>query len=155
MIQILFVCLGNICRSPMAHAIFEHQIKAAQLDDHFKAQSAGTAGFHIGSPPDPRTLSTLKSHGILFEHQAHQVNSSDIDTYDYLIAMDHQNFVHLQKMNPVPSVLIKMRNFDPLDKNRDVPDPYYGQHDGFETVFEILNRSIETLILELKQKHFS
>jgi len=139
----------------MAHAIFEHQIIAAQLDDHFKAQSAGTAGFHIGSPPDPRTLSTLKSHGILFEHQAHQVNSSDIDTYDYLIAMDHQNFVHLQKMNPVPSVLIKMRNFDPLDKNSDVPDPYYGQHDGFETVFEILNRSIETLILELKKKHFS
>ena len=153
--QILFVCLGNICRSPMAHAIFEHQIKAAQLDDHFKAQSAETAGYHIGSPPDPRTLSTLKSHGILFEHQAHQVNSSDIDTYDYLIAMDHQNFVDLQKMNPVPSVLIKMRNFDPLDKNSDVPDPYYGQHDGFETVFEILNRSIETLILELKQKHFS
>ena len=155
MVKVLFVCLGNICRSPMAQAIFEHQIKGGQLDDHFKAQSAGTAGYHIGAPTDPRTLSTLKSHGILFEHQALQVNTSDIDTYDCLIAMDHQNFVHLQKMNPVGSVLIKMRNFDPLDKNSDVADPYYGQNDGFEGVFEILNRSIKGLILELKQKHLS
>ena len=93
MVKVLFVCLGNICRSPMAQAIFEYQIKEAKIEDNFKAQSAGTAGYHIGDPPDPRTLSTLKSHGILFEHQAHQVNATDIDTYDYLIAMDHQNFL--------------------------------------------------------------
>tara|TARA_E500000331_G_scaffold351030_1_gene396959 strand:- start:1286 stop:1753 length:468 start_codon:yes stop_codon:yes gene_type:complete len=155
MVKVLFVYLGNICRSPMAQAIFEHQIKEAQLEDHFKAQSAGTASYHIGTPPDPRTLSTLKSHGILFEHQALQVNTSDINTCDYLIAMDHQNFLHLQNMNPVGSVLIKMRDFDPLEKNGDVPDPYYGQNDGFEGVFEILNRSIKALILALKEKHLS
>lgn len=155
MVKVIFICLGNICRSPMAQVIFEHQIKEAQFEDHFKAQSAGTAGYHIGAPPDPRTLSTLKSHGILFEHQAHRVNTTDIDTYDYLIAMDHQNFVHLQNMNSVGSVLIKMRDFDPLEKNGDVPDPYYGQHDGFEGVFEILNRSIKGLILVLKEKHLS
>ena len=84
-----------------------------------------------------------------------EVNTTDIDTYDYLIAMDHQNFVHLQNMNPVGSVLIKMRDFDPLEKNGDVPDPYYGQHDGFEGVFEILNRCIKGLILVLKEKHLS
>jgi protein-tyrosine phosphatase len=155
MVKVIFICLGNICRSPMAQAIFEHQIKEAQFEDHFKAQSAGTAGYHIGAPPDPRTLSTLKSHGILFEHQAHRVNTTDIDTYDYLITMDHQNFVHLQNMNSVGSVLIKMRDFDPLEKNGDVPDPYYGQHDRFEGVFEILNRSIKGLILVLKEKHLS
>ena len=155
MVKVLFVCLGNICRSPMAEAIFQHQVKGARLEDHFKAQSAGTTSYHIGAPPDPRTLSTLKSHGILFEHQAHQVNASDIDVYNYLIAMDHENFVHLQNMNPLNSVLIKMRNFDPLGENDDVPDPYYGQNDGFEAVFEILNRSIKALILELKENHFS
>ena len=155
MVKVLFVCLGNICRSPMAQAIFEHQIKEAQLEDHFKVQSAGTASYHIGTPHDPRTLSTLKSHSILFEHQALQVNTSDINTCDYLIAMDHQNFLHLQNMNPVGSVLIKMRDFDPLEKNGDVPDPYYGQNDGFEGVFEILNRSIKALILALKEKHLS
>ena len=155
MVKVIFVCLGNICRSPMAQAIFEHQIKEAKLEDHFNAQSAGTAGYHRGAPPDPRTLSTLKSHDILFEHQAHQVNATDIDTYDYLIAMDLQNFLHLQNMNPIGSVLIKMRDFDPLEKNGDVPDPYYGQHDGFEGVFEILNRSIKCLILALKEKHLT
>ena len=155
MVKVLFVCLGNICRSPMAQAIFEHQIKEDRLEDHFKAQSAGTASYHIGAPPDSRTLSTLKGHGILFENQAHQVNATDIDRYDYLIAMDHQNFLHLQNMSPVGSVLIKMRDFDPLEKNGDVPDPYYGQHDGFEGVFEILNRSIKVLILTLKEKHLS
>jgi len=155
MVKVLFVCLGNICRSPMAQAIFEYQIKEAKIEDNFKAQSAGTAGYHIGDPPDPRTLSTLKSHGILFEHQAHQANATDIDTYYYLIAMDHQNFLNLQNMNPVGSVLIKVRYFDPLEKNGDVPDPYYGQHDGFEGVFEILNRSIKCLILALKEKHLT
>ncbi len=137
MVKVFFVCLGNICRSPMAKAIFEHQIKEAQLEDHFKAQSAGTASYHIGAPAGPRTLSTLKSHGILFGHQALQVNTSDIDTYDYLITMYYQNFLHLQNMNPLGSVLIKMRDFDTLEKNGDVPDSYYGQYDGFEGVFEI------------------
>ena len=155
MIKVLFVCLGNICRSPMAQAIFEHQINGTHLTNHFEVFSAGTTDYHIGAPPDPRTLSTLKSHGILFEHQAHQVNYSDINNYNYLIAMDHQNFVHLQNMKPISAMLMKMRYFDPLDKNSDVPDPYFGQNDGFETVYRILNRSIEGLILKLKEKHLS
>ena len=141
--KILFVCLGNICRSPMAEAIFNHKIQEKELSKHFVADSAGTANYHVGDYPDPRTVATVSKNGIKIHHQGQQFKKVHTAEFQYLIAMDSSNRQNmLREIGDDQVKVFLMRDFDPMEKG-DVPDPYYGGTGGFDQVFDILNRSIE------------
>jgi len=150
--KILFVCLGNICRSPMAEAIFNYKVKEMGLASRLISDSAGTAGYHIGESPDPRTIETVTKNGISIKHLGQQFNQNHGTTYDYIIAMDTSNKRNiLDELNGSNEHKVYlMRDFDPIEKG-DVPDPYYGGKSGFSHVFEILSRSIDELIVYIRK----
>lgn len=149
--RILFVCLGNICRSPMAEGVFKQVVKDRNLIQYFELDSAGTGAYHIGSNPDQRAQQVCYTKGITLSHKARQVEPGDFETYDYVIAMDTSNYNHLKKMSNSPRLMM-MRDFDPEPEGRDVPDPYYGGEEGFEEVYDILLRSSYGLLDYLMAK---
>ena len=152
--RVLFVCLGNICRSPLAEAIFKHKIKERKLENFFEAESCGTANYHIGDTPDPRTIKNATKNGITIDHLGRQLCTADFDQFDYIYVMDksnHTNALKLAKENHHTKVIM-MRTFDTIGKGEDVPDPWSGGEEGFQEVFEILDRSIDQLINKLSEK---
>lgn len=154
MINVLFVCLGNICRSPLAEAIFNQKVKEKGLADKIRCDSAGTANYHIGADPDRRSIETAIKHGIPIAHKGRQYQPGDAGIFDYILAMDENNFrdiVHISGKKPTG--LFKMRAFDPKGKDENVPDPYYGGQDGFDLVYEMLDRSSDELLLHIAKKH--
>lgn len=148
--RILMVCLGNICRSPLAHGILASKLP----EDKFFIDSAGTSAFHIGNSPDQRSISVAKSNNIDISHQkARQFEVRDFDNFDIIYAMDNSNYnniVALTENNAhrkkVKFILIE----NPSIKNKDVPDPYYGNTSDFEYVFKILNETCEIIAQDLK-----
>ena len=150
--KILFVCLGNICRSPMAEAIFNHKVKTSGLGTQLISDSAGTANYHIGEKPDPRTTETLYKRGISIDHLGQQFRQDHGEGYDYIIAMDASNKKNIltEMRGSNDHKVYLMRDFDPVEKG-DVPDPYYGGKRGFDDVFEILDRSIGELIVFIRK----
>ena len=140
--RILFVCLGNICRSPMAEGMFIHLLKERGLKDKYLVDSAGTAGYHVGSPPDERMQETANEHGVHLPSVARKFTKKDFDNFDYIVVMDHSNMLDVLSLQPerTKSTVVKMRDFDTKDVGGNVPDPYYGGKDGFEEVFRILER---------------
>ena len=148
-ISVLFVCLGNICRSPLAEAIFKHKIKARGLENIVVADSCGTSNYHIGSQPDSRTLANATRNGIMVEHCCRQLDADDLKNFDHILAMDRSNFQNIMRLPGSERYKDKvkmMRDFDALHRGADVPDPYHGGDEGFQEVFEILNRSIDEFI---------
>ena len=145
--KILFVCLGNICRSPLAEAIFSERVRQKGLQEEFLSDSCGTANYHVGDWPDDRTIKCAHRNGILMNHLGRQLKRDDLDKFDLVLAMDGSNFQNiLQLSNEANRSKVKMmRDFDPKGRG-DVPDPYYGGDKDFDEVFEILDRSIEVLI---------
>ncbi len=144
MISTLFICLGNICRSPMAEGLFIHHVKEAGLLDQFEIDSAGTGGWHAGERADPRMLETAAKNKIHLPSRARQVKPKDFEAFDYMIVMDHSNkrdIEKLKKQHGGKAQIILMRDFDELGKGEAVPDPYYGGGKGFDEVYEMLNRS--------------
>lgn len=153
-IKILFVCLGNICRSPMAEAILKDKISSAGLKDKILVDSAGTADYHIGDAPDHRTLAVLSENKIHFKHLGRQVTRLDADQFDYIIAMDRSNYNDLKKLLPSSFTnLWLMRENDLLLPGSDVPDPYYGSIEDFRKTYEILDQNINSLISTIREKH--
>lgn len=153
--KILFVCLGNICRSPLAEAIFNHKIKVQKLDFLFESDSCGTGNYHIGGPADARTISIAVKYHVGINHVARQLLEEDLIDYDQIIAMDQSNYSNILRIAAAKDNKHKvrlMRDYDPKGKG-DVPDPYYGTEKDFQEVFEILDRSIDQLIVELKNKN--
>ncbi len=153
--KILFVCLGNICRSPLAEAIFKHKLKQRGIEDQFEVDSCGTANYHIGDPPDTRTIANAQRQGITIDHIGRQLQPIDLDYYDLIVAMDKSNLANIFKLQYKEEQIGKitlMREYDPLQNGEEVPDPYYGGEKGFQTVFEILDRSTEALIDKLTSK---
>lgn len=153
--KILFVCLGNICRSPLAEAIFKHRLKQRGIEDQFEVDSCGTANYHIGDPPDSRTIANAQRHGITIDHIGRQLQAEDLDYFDLILAMDKSNLANIFRLQNKEEQIGKitlMREYDPLQNGEEVPDPYYGGEKGFQNVYEILDRSTESLLDKLMLK---
>tara|TARA_R110000737_G_scaffold2923_9_gene9223 strand:+ start:176822 stop:177295 length:474 start_codon:yes stop_codon:yes gene_type:complete len=150
--SVLFVCLGNICRSPLAHGILQHLVDQADLTTHYHIDSCGTANYHTGNPPDPRSIQTAALHNIdITMQRARQFDpSTDIKRFDHIIPMDAANHRDLSKLKVPDTKLKLMRSYDPtLTKPQDVPDPYYGGDDGFEKVYQMLTRACQGFLDQL------
>jgi protein-tyrosine phosphatase len=145
--------MGNICRSPLAHAVFEDILKREKIDDRFLVDSSGTIDYHIGEKSDPRMRRTAKSHGIAMDHRAQQLTRNHLREFDLVICMDQENKNHALMLADTATDVKKiclLRDFDPMGKGN-VPDPYFGGDKGFETVFDIVSRSCKALFLKLNQ----
>lgn len=154
--RILFVCLGNICRSPLAEAIFKHKIRAKKLAHLVEADSCGTANYHVGDTPDPRTIKNALKNGVVIDHLGRQLSARDLEAYDFIIAMDRSNHTNILRLSNATDHAHKirlMRSFDINPSGDEVPDPYYGDEAGFQNVFEILSHSIDSFIEFLEKEH--
>ena len=152
-IKILFVCLGNICRSPLAEAVFKHKINAKGLDKFIVADSCGTANYHVGDTPDPRTIANAKKNGVNIDHCGRQLKPADLEHFDFILAMDtsnYNNIMRLQNAAKHASKIMMMREYDPQGTG-DVPDPYYGGERHFQEVFDILDRTMDAFVKHLEE----
>lgn len=149
-ISVLFVCLGNICRSPLAEGVFRHLLDEERLADDFRVDSAGTGGWHVGESPDHRAMRSAATRGVTLSGHARQVQPEDFQRFDYMIAMDQSNLSHLQRYQEGvggDAALYLLREFDPEGgPGAEVPDPYYGGPNGFEEVYEMVERSCRGLL---------
>ena len=153
--RILFVCMGNICRSPTAEGVMQALVAQAGLEHEIELDSAGTGAWHIGKPPDARATAAARGRGITLEGRARQVARSDLDEFDLVIAMDRRNAAELLALvdGEPRGALHLLRQFDPeavADDDLDVPDPYYGGEQGFEDVLDIVDRSCRGLLAHIR-----
>jgi len=152
-IKILFVCMGNICRSPTADAVFRHFVKEAGVDHMIDVDSAGTHAYHIGDPPDHRAQNTALQRGYkMHDLRARAVQSSDFEEFDYILAMDKENLMLLQQRSPQQHVskIQLFRQYDKnVDANAEVPDPYFGGQQGFELVLDMVEEASQGLLVHL------
>jgi protein-tyrosine phosphatase len=153
--KILFVCMGNICRSPTAEGVFRHYAGRQAPDLDLLIDSAGTHDYHVGDPPDPRTVKAAARRGIdLRGLRARQVQAADFGRFDLILAMDPLNHVTLLDRSP-PEYHARIRlllEFAPQAGRLDVPDPYYGGADGFEEVLDLVDAAAPGLLAEIRQR---
>ena len=151
--RICFVCLGNIVRSPLAENMFRRLAEQSGQGQRFEVDSAGTGSWHLGEQPDERMRRVAERHGWKYSGQARQVRPADLDAFDLIVAMDQENRSNLLSMAKTPAQQAKirlLREFDPQGgPDSDVPDPYYGGSDGFELVYQIVERSTQGLLQAL------
>ncbi len=150
--NILFVCLGNICRSPTAEGVFRQRVRAAGLEDRVHIDSAGTGDWHVGKGPDPRTCRAALQRGYdLSPLRARQVAAEDFQRFDLILAMDHDNLLRLKDIQPDHAraeLDLLLRRYG-LGRGV-VPDPYYGGADGFEQVLDLIEQASDALLAEIK-----
>ena len=151
-VRVLFVCSGNICRSPLAEAIFRSLAHEAGLDARFVIDSAGTHGFHEGDHADPRTRRVGRKHGLSVDSIARPVVDEDFDRFDLILAMDrgHRRELMARAGASRAATIRLMREFDPSARDQDVADPYYGGEDGFETMYSVLMPACRGLLDSLR-----
>lgn len=148
MIKVLFVCLGNICRSPLAEGIFRQKTIDQGVNHLFYVDSAGTASYHIGALPDKRSREVAAKNGFELTHKARAFSETDFNSFHYIVAMDKNNLNNIKRLIPdeTESKVLLMRHFDMMAKDGEVPDPYYGDMKDFEHVYDILNRSCDVML---------
>jgi protein-tyrosine phosphatase len=156
-IGVLFVCLGNICRSPLAEGIFRHQVREAGLAGRFHIDSAGTSGYHDGEQPDRRTWAVARQRGIELEGRSRRITEDDIAAFDYLVVMDVSNLREVNRLarrvRPGTEVHL-LRSFDASAAgDLDVPDPYFGGESGFEVVHDLVERACRGLLDHIREQH--
>ncbi len=155
MVKVLFVCLGNICRSPTADGIFRRLVADAGLQEHILVDSAGTGDWHIGKAPDSRAVAAAKKRGYdLSQLRARQVSSTDFGEFDYVLAMDKSNLMDLQRLKPSTyrGHLGLFLGFGERGDYREVPDPYYGEGDAFELVLDLVEDAAQGLLQHIRQR---
>lgn len=152
--RLLFVCLGNICRSPTAENIMSYLIEQANLSKHIICDSAGTGDYHIGKPPDQRMVAAAHQRGLPLRGKARQIQPLDLETFDLILAMDRQNYQDILALDPAGRSHHKVRlicDFCTDHLNTEVPDPYFGGSEGFHYVFSLLLDACEGLLHYLTQ----
>lgn len=154
-VKVMFVCLGNICRSPLAHAIFERDVKNAGLSDQILIESSGTGSWHVGHLPDPRMRKEAASHGVEMTHKARHFIAQDLENYDLIFAMDKQNridILSLDKEGKHADKVVLFREFQPgAEKGAEVPDPYYGDAEGFTNVYHMVEETSAKVLEYIKE----
>jgi len=156
MIKVLFVCLGNICRSPLAEGVFEKLLNKHALQSKFKIDSAGTASYHIGSLADERSRAIALKNNIKLIHRARAFVVNDFDAFDLIVAMDENNRADINAIRPIgnQTPVLLMRFFETQNNgNLNVPDPYYGNEKDFEMVYQLLKDCCTGLVNDLAIKH--
>lgn len=151
--RVLFVCLGNICRSPTAHGVFQALVDQQGLSDVIAVDSAGTAAYHVGNPPDHRSTAVAAKRGYdLSPLRARQARKSDFNEYDYILAMDESNLQNLSEIKPESYTghLGLFLQFTDMSED-EVPDPYYGGGDGFEYVLDLVESASHGLLEQIKR----
>ncbi|MFO8232918.1 MAG: low molecular weight protein-tyrosine-phosphatase [Longimonas sp.] len=156
-IRIQFVCLGNICRSPLAEGVFREKVEARGLADAFEIDSSGTGDWHVGSKADGRMRATARKHGLSIEdHRASQFQPADLEAYDHIFVMDKSNLndvLFLDDNDQYSGKVRLFRELDPEPGNYQVPDPYHGGEEGFERVYNIVDRTAEVLLDRLIEEY--
>jgi protein-tyrosine phosphatase len=156
--RLLFVCLGNICRSPTGEGVMRHLLRAEGLEEAVEIDSAGTGDWHVGHAPDERATLAASERGIELSGAARQVTSADFESFDLILAMDRSNLADLRALAPDDAARERvklLREYDPdavTTGDLDVPDPYYGADDGFTEVLDIVTRACEGLLDELRAR---
>jgi protein-tyrosine phosphatase len=154
-VGVLFVCLGNICRSPTAHAVFAQRVAAAGLAERIRVDSAGTGDWHAGEPPDARTQRHARARGYeLGGLRARQVRAEDFRRFDVVLAMDRSNLAQLERMRPAAfrgELDLFLRHARSAPETLEVPDPYYGGSGGFEAVLDLVEDAAEGLLEHLRR----
>jgi protein-tyrosine phosphatase len=148
-IGVLFVCMGNICRSPMAEALFRHHAEAEGVLHRFHVDSAGTGGWHAGEPPDDRMSRVAASRDVPLSGSARQLIVSDLDLFDHVICMDAENLRGAEQLGRGSASVALLLSYHENVDERDVPDPYYGGPEGFDHVFDLLDVSCRNLVQAL------
>jgi protein-tyrosine phosphatase len=154
-VRLLFVCMGNICRSPTAEGVMRSLLREQGLEDAVEVDSAGTGDWHVGSPPDARATAAARARGITLEGAARPVAPRDFEDYDLILAADRRNLRDLRALTPpdAQARIHLLREFDPESEGApdlDVPDPYYGGDDGFEQVLDLVEASCRGLLDQLR-----
>lgn len=155
MTRVLFVCLGNICRSPLAQGVMGYHLKRAGLEHRVSVDSAGTAGYHVGESPDARASEAAARRGIdITDQRARQVQNGDFESFDYICAMDLDNLSALNARCPEAqsTKLGLLMDFAPGPAGQEVPDPYYGGGDGFEHALDLIESAVEGLVQEIRSR---
>jgi protein-tyrosine phosphatase len=149
-ISVLFVCMGNICRSPMAEAVFRHLVQEAGLAPRFKIASVGTGGWHVGERPHPGTQAVLQRNGVAVgDQRAQRLSHADLDHYDYIIAMDEENLDDISRLrHDAAGTVRRLLEFAPAGGPLDVPDPYYTG--GFDQVYDLVTAGCRGLLLHIR-----
>jgi protein-tyrosine phosphatase len=151
MIRVLFVCMGNICRSPMAEGVFQQLVEQAGLHDQFICDSAGTAGYHAGETAHRGTLAILQKNGIPYNGRSRQLTRADLKNFDYILAMDEDNLAGIRSLGGSTAKVNLFLDYAPNQPIREVPDPYY--NDRFDTVYDLVLAASEGLLAEIRREH--
>lgn len=156
-VRVLFVCLGNICRSPLAEGVFQAKVDAADLSARVEVDSAGTGAWHVGNPPDRRMQATAEARGTdIGMLRGRQLERSDLDDFDHVFVMDRSNLHDTLYLDPEGehSTRVRLfREFDPEPGDYQVPDPYYGGDAGFDNVYDIVDRTTDAILNRLRTAH--
>lgn len=153
MIRVLMVCLGNICRSPLAQGVMEQRLRKSGLFHGVLVDSAGTHGYHVGEAPDPRAVEAASRRGYDISGQrARRIRDGDFQSFDYILGMDQENLQNLMARCPGPEVdrLKLLLDFAPGSDGQEVPDPYYGGEEGFERALDLIEAAVDGLIREIR-----
>lgn len=155
MISVLFVCTGNICRSPTAEGVFRDRVAKAGWQDCFLIDSAGTGGWHIGNGPDPRSAATALARGVdIASLRARQLHINDYTDFRHLIALDETHFDHMMNLKPQTATaqISLLMQHEPTGKWRDVPDPYYGGQKDFDLAYDLIAQGVDGLLAALMKE---
>lgn len=153
-VHVLFVCMGNICRSPIAQGVFENVLRREGLEDEVFVDSAGTGSWHVGEPPDERAQGSASLRGLdLSSQRARRISPEDCENFDYILTMDEDNYHMVSSLCRGSAVVRPFLDFATDSPEREVPDPYYGGPDGFEHVLDLVEEASEGLLEDIRKRH--